>query len=73
MRVTILLDALAIADDDFGFGFRAGVDVPIRNDSPWIVSVGVRFVSVILETEAKQARDLDLDPTLATMGIGYRF
>jgi hypothetical protein len=59
-------------DDDIGFGARLGVDAPFRAGSPWVGTAQLRFLATILESEFA-GRDLDLDPLIATVGIGRRW
>ena len=59
-------------DDDLGFGLRAGVDVPIGHGGSWIVSAGLRYLKAILESDGT-GEDLDLDPLMVSIGVGYRF
>jgi outer membrane protein W len=59
-------------DDDHGFGVKAAFDAPFRRGGPWSVGVELRYLITILESEIA-GQDLDLDPLLVTLGVGYRF
>jgi outer membrane protein W len=59
-------------DDDYGFGVKLGVDLPIRRDGPWVLSADLRYLVTIMESEIA-GQDLELDPLIVSVGIGYRF
>lgn len=59
-------------DDDVGFGFQAGVDVPFGWDSPWLFTSALRYMATSAE-EVGGRFDLAVDPVIITAGIGYRF
>ncbi len=50
-------------DDDTGFGFRVGIDVPLKPGRPWIFGAGLRHLR----------GPLDVKPIILSIGIGYRF
>ena len=61
-------------DDAFGFTLQAGVDIPVGDG--WYLNADVK--KTWLETDAKWAgtpvtADVDLDPWIFTVGVGYRF
>jgi len=61
-------------DDAFGFTLQAGVDVPLGDG--WYLNGDVK--KTWLETDAKWGAtgvtaDVDLDPWIFTLGVGYRF
>ncbi len=61
-------------DDDVGFGLGIGVDIPFGASSRWSFNARIRYLIVIMEAEsASGGRDLDLDPLIPSIGIGYRF
>jgi outer membrane protein W len=59
-------------DDDHGFGVKAGLEAPFRRGGPWVVGFELRYLITILESEIA-GQDLDLDPVLVLVGVGYRF
>lgn len=59
-------------DDDLGFGVKAGFDLPIGTDGPWLVTGAARWQSSILEGEVA-GQDMDVDPLTLSLGVGYRF
>ncbi len=61
-------------DDSFGFALQAGVDIPIQDG--WYFNVDVK--KVYIDTTAKFSpsgvrADVDIDPWLVGVGIGYKF
>jgi len=60
-------------DDSFGLAVQAGVDYDI-NDK-WFVTADVRYISI--ETTATVAAvgssDIDINPTVFSVGVGYKF
>ncbi|HVS65417.1 MAG TPA: OmpW family outer membrane protein [Thermoanaerobaculia bacterium] len=59
-------------DDDVGFGLALGVDWPLGGDGGWLLRGRLRYLRTILESDSG-AQDLDLDPLLLSVGVGYRF
>jgi len=62
------------ADDGFGYALQAGVDVALRDR--WSVNVDVK--KVFFETDATDrfngvTSKVNLDPWVASAGLGYRF
>lgn len=56
-------------DADLGVGAVAGVDI-LLGRSDWIFAVGVRYVGTSL---SDSSIEIDVDPILAEVGLGYRF
>lgn len=60
-------------DDSFGLAVQAGVDYDI--DDKWFVTADVRYISI--ETTATVAAvgssDVDINPTVFSIGVGYKF
>jgi outer membrane protein OmpA-like peptidoglycan-associated protein len=57
-------------DGETAIGLNAGLDFPLRDNSPWAVTAGVRY----LPTSAAGAGfELDVDPLIATAGLAYRW
>lgn len=59
-------------DDDYGIGIKLGFDRPFRRQSSWLFSADVRYVLTLLEAEVA-GEDLDVDPLILSVGVGYRF
>ena len=64
-------DTLAF-DQDYGLGLKAAMDLPFAPGSRWMFSIEGRYMLTILEAEAGDL-DLDLNPFIVTVGVGYRF
>ena len=61
-------------DDDVGAGAKLGVALPFGADTRWSFNAQVRYLVIIMEAEsASGGRDLDVDPFIPSLGIGYRF
>lgn len=61
-------------DDSFGGALQAGVDVPLQDN--WYVNLDVKkvFISTTAEFSPSGVRaDVDIDPWLIGVGIGYTF
>ena len=60
-------------DDSFGLAVQAGIDYDI--DKQWFVSADVRYINI--ETTATNAAlgsaDIDINPTVFSVGVGYKF
>jgi len=60
-------------DDSFGLAAQVGFDYDI--DNKWFVSADVRYISI--ETEAHNdmlgKSDVDINPTVISVGLGYKF
>lgn len=61
-----------VFDDDIGFGLKLGVDRSFGASERWSLSLAARYLSAILEGEAA-GQDMDLDPIVVSIGVGYRF
>lgn len=59
-------------DDDYGFGLKVGIDLPLGRSGNWYLTAEARYLQTILEGEVA-GQDLDLDPVLVAVGFGYRF
>ena len=59
-------------DGEFGYGLNAGVDVPFGAESSWVLTGGLRYLLATAE-EQSGASELDVDPVIFSIGIGYRF
>ena len=56
---------------DVGFGLKAGLDIPFKAGGPWVFSAGLRYI--VTGGDADQGDlDLDVDPWIGSIGIGYR-
>lgn len=60
-------------DDSFGGALQAGVDIPLQDN--WYANIDVK--KVFISTTAKFAggvrADVDIDPWLIGVGVGYKF
>jgi outer membrane protein W len=61
-----------LVDDDLGLGLQLNVEVPIGSRDHWSFVAGLRLVKLLMESEVP-GQDLDLNPIVPTVGIGYRF
>lgn len=59
-------------DDDYGFGVKAGIDLPLGRGGSWFLTAEARYLWTIMEAEVA-GQDLDLDPLIVAVGAGYRF
>jgi opacity protein-like surface antigen len=59
-------------DADYGFGAKLGADVSLGRESNWVVGAELRYLLSILEAESG-GRDLDANPVVLSVGLGYRF
>ena len=59
-------------DQDYGLGVKAGVGLPFAPGSSWTFSIEGRYMFTILESEAAGS-DLDLNPVVLSLSVGYRF
>ena len=57
-------------DDDYGFGVKLGADW--RLAGAWYLSAEARYLWTIMESEVA-GEDLDLDPLIVGVGVGWRF
>lgn len=60
-------------DDDEVFGLQLGADFPLGANSPWALGVVYRYMSLTAEDKNDRDFSLDLDPSILTGGISYRF
>jgi len=61
-------------DDSFGGALQAGVDIPIKDN--WYANIDVKkvFISTTAKFSPSGVRaDVDIDPWLIGVGIGYKF
>ena len=60
-------------DDSFGWALQAGVDIPI--DEHWALNVDVKqlFLSTTATVNGAIKADVDINPLLIGLGVGYRF
>ncbi|MCW8926740.1 MAG: outer membrane beta-barrel protein [Xanthomonadales bacterium] len=61
------------ADEDFAFGAIVGVDVPL-GESGWMIHSSVRYVGTDYSYSVDGSDyDSSFDPTIFSIGFGYRF
>ncbi|PWR21011.1 OmpW/AlkL family protein [Zavarzinia compransoris] len=60
-------------ENRFGWALQAGVDIPI--DDHWALNVDVKqiFLSTEVTVNGAVKADVDIDPLLVGVGVGYRF
>ncbi len=61
-------------DDSFGAALQAGVDIPLKDN--WYANIDVKkvFISTTAKFTPSGVRaDVDIDPWLVGVGVGYRF
>jgi outer membrane protein W len=59
-------------DQDYGLGVKAGLEWSFTPDSPWTLTVEGRYMFLLL-MESETVGDIDVDPAVLTVGLGYRF
>ncbi|MGB5814860.1 MAG: OmpW family outer membrane protein [Thermoanaerobaculia bacterium] len=59
-------------DDQFSYGLNAGLDIPFTADSPWIITVAVKYLISDLKEDGGP-REIAIDPIIGSIGIGYKF
>lgn len=62
-----------VKKNSFGFAFGAGVDIPLQGG--WLLNVDVKKAHIHASATANgvDAGQLKIDPTLFSVGVGYRF
>lgn len=58
-------------DGDLLLGIQAGMDVPWGRDSPWGVSLAVRYLDSSAELTGGVSGDFDIDPVVLSFGVAY--
>lgn len=60
-------------ENSFGWALQAGVDIPINDH--WSMNVDVKqlFLSTDVTVNGAVKADVDINPTLIGIGVGYRF
>jgi outer membrane protein len=61
-------------EDDFGFGGVVGLDIGL-GDSRWLFSAAVRYIDTSLEAASSDGGPgtTDIDPTIYSVGVGFKF
>jgi outer membrane protein W len=59
-------------DQDYGLGVKGGMDWSFAPDSPWMLTIEGRYMFLLI-MESETAGDVDVDPLVLSIGIGYRF
>ncbi len=61
-------------DRDLGFGAIVGLDVPLGENRHWAVQTSLRYLATSMEGSTAGNRvDVDFDPMIFSLGIGYRW
>lgn len=63
-------------DDSFGVAFQAGVDIPV-NDR-WFLNADIKYIQIDTDAtlttgDTVRTVEVDLDPIVAGVGVGFRF
>lgn len=59
-------------DQDYGLGIKGGMDWSFSADSPWSLTVEARYMPLLI-MESETVGDIDVDPLVLSIGIGYWF
>ncbi len=59
-------------DQDYGLGVKGGMDWSFAADSPWTLTIEGRYMALLI-MESETVGDVDVDPLVLSIGIGYRF
>lgn len=59
-------------DQDYGVGIKGGMDWALAPGSPWTLSIEGRYMPLLI-MESESVGDVDVDPAVLSIGIGYRF
>jgi len=59
-------------DDQFSYGFNAGIDVPFTSDGPVFIALAVKYLISDLKEDGGP-REIAIDPIIGSIGIGFRF
>lgn len=64
------------ADNSFGWAVQAGVDVDLKDN--WFANIDVKYVRINLDLDittgaVTRTTDVDINPVIFGVGIGYRF
>ena len=57
-------------DGETAIGLNLGVDVPFKDNGPWAVTAGLRYLAT---SAGGNGFELDVDPLIATAGLAYRW
>jgi len=59
-------------DAELSGGLNLGIDFPIKEGGPWVISGGLRYMFLALEGDAN-VYHITIDPLQAFLGLGYRW
>ena len=59
-------------DQDYGIGVKGGMDWSFAADSPWTLTIEGRYMALLI-MESETVGDVDVDPLVLSIGLGYRF
>ncbi len=59
-------------DQDYGAGIKGGMHWSFAPGNPWTLSIEGRYL-FLLTMESESTGDIDVDPVVLSIGIGYRF
>jgi len=59
-------------DQDYGLGIKGAITWSFGADSPWSLSAEARYMGLLV-MESETIGDVDVDPLVISLGVGYRF
>ena len=59
-------------DQDYGLGVKGGMAWSFAADSPWTLNLEARYMFLLI-MESETVGDVDVDPLVLSVGVGYRF
>jgi outer membrane protein W len=59
-------------DQDYGLGVKGGMAWSFAADSPWTLNLEARYM-FLLVMESETVGDVEVDPLVLSVGVGYRF
>lgn len=76
------LEGLGVTDIDFdgSFGLAANLGVDFKINDKWVYNIDLKYIDIATDAELQLANnavldtiDVDIDPLVASMGVGFRF
>jgi hypothetical protein len=60
-------------NSDFAYGVGLGADFALGDKNCWLLTAGLRYLKASSDVHGTSNFKMDVDPLVATLGIGYRF
>lgn len=63
-------------EDSWGFALQAGIDLPIDDEGRWLVNLDIKKIFIRTDVSINGGAilaDVDIDPWVIGVGVGYRF